>query len=145
VWAGDWMEEEGTKSNWAAETMKKIVDSTETQRDSFRRALAHGVRIGFGTDSGIYPHGMNIHQLPKHVELGMSPMAALRSATVWASECLGNDEVGVVEPGRFADLVAVEVDAAVDPRSISTTEVLGDLSRFVTDMRHVVKGGVLAR
>ena len=145
VWAGDWMEEEGTKSNWAPETMKKIVDSTETQRDSFRRALAHGVRIGFGTDSGIYPHGMNIHQLPKHVELGMSPMAALRSATVWASECLGNDEVGVVEPGRFADLVAVEVDAAVDPRSISTTEVLGDLSRFVTDMRHVVKGGVLAR
>lgn len=145
VWAGDWMEEEGTKSKWAAETMKKIVDSTETQRDSFRRALAHGVKIGFGTDSGIYPHGMNIHQLPKHVELGMSPMAALRSATVWASQCLGNAEVGVVEPGRYADLVAVEVDAGVDPRSISTTEVLGDLSRFVTEMRHVVKGGALVR
>ena len=99
VWAGDWMEEEGTKHDWPADTMKKIIDTTETQRDAFRRALAHGVRIGFGTDSGIYPHGMNIHQLAKHVELGMSPMAALRSATLWASECLGNDEVGVLIPG----------------------------------------------
>ena len=145
VWAGDWMEEEGTKSNWAADTMRKIVDSTETQRDAFRRALAQGVKIGFGTDSGIYPHGMNIHQLPKHVELGMSPLAALRSATVWASECLGNDEVGVLEPGRFADLVAVEVGSGVDSRSTSPDEVLGDLSRFVSHMQHVVKGGVLAR
>ncbi len=79
--------------------MRKIIDSTETQRDAFRRALGHGVRIGFGTDSGIYPHGMNIHQLAKHVELGMSPVAALRSATLWASECLGNDEVGVLAAG----------------------------------------------
>jgi imidazolonepropionase-like amidohydrolase len=129
VWAGDWMIEEGEKEEWPAATMKKIIDTTETQRDAFRRALKHGVNIGFGTDSGIYPHGMNIHQLPKQVELGMSAMAALRSATLWASQCLGNDEVGALEPGRYADFVAVRADD------------LGDLSSFVTDRRMVVKGG----
>jgi imidazolonepropionase-like amidohydrolase len=151
VWAGDWMEEEGTKHDWPAATMKKIVDTTETQRDAFRRALAHGVRIGFGTDSGIYPHGMNIHQVAKHVELGMSPMAALRSTTLWASECLGSDEVGALIPGRYADLVAVEVDPEVRAdieagnQPGGASEVLGDLTRFATHMTHVVKGGALVR
>lgn len=128
VWAGDWMEEEGTKQGWPAPTMKKIIDTTETQRDAFRRALEHGVKIGFGTDSGIYPHGMNIHQLPKLVELGMSSMAALRAATLWAAECLDDDEVGALEPGRYADFVAVR------------GHDVGDLACFVTDRRAVVKG-----
>jgi imidazolonepropionase-like amidohydrolase len=145
VWAGDWMEEEGTKKEWPAETMRKIIDSTETQRDAFRRALAHDVRIAFGTDSGIYPHGMNIHQLAKHVELGMSPMAAVRSATLWASECLGNDDVGVLAPGRFADLVAVGAGEGVDARSTNSAEVLGDLTSFAGQMRHVLKGATLVR
>ena len=145
VWAGDWMEEEGRKNEWPADTMRKIIDTTETQRDAFHRALEHGVRIGFGTDSGIYPHGMNVHQLAKHVELGMGPMSALRSATLWASECLGSDEVGVLAAGRYADFVAVEVDAAVDRRSNVAAEVLGDLSAFATSMRHVVKGASLVR
>jgi imidazolonepropionase-like amidohydrolase len=125
--------------------MSKIIDTTETQRDAFRRALDLGVRIGFGTDSGIYPHGMNIHQVAKHVELGMSPIAALRSATLWASQCLDNDTVGVLTAGRYADLVAVEVDAGIDRRSTASTEVLGDLSSFATSMRHVLKGATLIR
>ncbi|HVQ88224.1 MAG TPA: amidohydrolase family protein [Actinomycetes bacterium] len=133
VWAGDWMQDEGEKEEWPAETMRKIIDTTETQRDAFRRALKLGVRIGFGTDSGIYPHGMNIHQLPKMVELGLSPINAIRSATLWASQCLGSGEVGALEVGRYADLVAV---GAQD---------IGDLSCFVTDMRTVVKGGVVVR
>jgi imidazolonepropionase-like amidohydrolase len=145
VWAGDWMEEEGRKQGWPADTMRKIIDTTETQRDAFRRALELGVRIGFGTDSGIYPHGMNVHQLAKHVELGMSPIAALRSATLWAAQCLGDDSVGALTAGRYADLVAVEVDASIDRRSTASAEVLGDLSRFATSMRHVVKGGTLVR
>lgn len=145
VWAGDWMEEEGRKKEWPEATMRKVIDTTETQRDAFRRALGLGVRIGFGTDSGIYPHGMNVHQLAKHVELGMTPIAAIRSATLWASECLDNDKVGVLEPGRYADLVAVEVDAGIDARSTDAAEVLGDLTQFASQMRHVVKGAALVR
>lgn len=145
VWAGDWMEEEGRKKEWPEATMRKVIDTTETQRDAFRRALGLGVRIGFGTDSGIYPHGMNVHQLAKHVELGMTPIAAIRSATLWASECLSDDQVGVLAAGRYADLVAVEVDAGVDARSTSSAEVLGDLTQFASQMRHVVKGATLIR
>ena len=133
VWAGDWMQETGEKEGWPADTMKKIVDSTETQRDAFRRALALGVRIGFGTDSGIYPHGMNVHQLPKMVELGLSPLNALRSATIWAAECLGSVDVGAVEPGRYADLVAVE------------GHDVGDLTPFVNSMHTVIKGGAVVK
>jgi imidazolonepropionase-like amidohydrolase len=148
VWAGDWMEEEGTKNEWPAETMQKIVDTTETQRDAFQRALAHGVRIGFGTDSGIYPHGMNIHQLAKQVDLGMSPMSALRSATLWASECLGNNDVGALAKGRYADLVAVELpedQAPARAASASADDILGDLTRFATHMKRVIKGATLIR
>jgi imidazolonepropionase-like amidohydrolase len=133
VWAGDWMQEVGKKDGWPADTMKKIVDSTETQRDAFRRALQLGVRIGFGTDSGIYPHGMNIHQLPKMVELGLSPMNAIRSATVWAAECLGSEDVGTLELGRYADLVAIK------------GHDLEDLSPFVDRMHTVIKGGTVIK
>jgi imidazolonepropionase-like amidohydrolase len=145
VWAGDWMIDEGNSQGWDDETMRKIVESTEPQREMFGRALAHGVKIGFGTDSGIYPHGMNVHQLAKHVELGMSPMAALRSATLWASQCLGDDQVGSLQAGRYADLVAVEVGPEVDRRSTGDDEVLGDLSAFATSMTHVLKGASLIR
>ena len=68
-------------------------------------------------------------------------MSALRSATLWASECLGNDAVGALIPGRHADLVVVEVDpevrAAVGAGNLpgSASEVLGDLSRFATKPR----------
>ena len=133
VWAGDWMQETGESDGWPAETMKKIVDSTETQRDAFRRALKLGVRIGFGTDSGIYPHGMNIRQLPKLVELGLSPINAIRSATLWAAQCLGSEEVGVLAPGSYADLVAI------------SGHELGDLSPFVDSMHTVIKGGVVVK
>ena len=75
----------------------------------------------------------------------MSPMSALRSATLWASECLFDDEVGSLQPGRFADLVAVAVPGSVDRASTSTTDVLGDLSSFATSMTHVLKGAALIR
>jgi imidazolonepropionase-like amidohydrolase len=88
---------------------------------------------------------MNVHQVAKHVELGMSPMAALRSTTLWASECLGNADVGVLAAGRYADLVAVEVAPEVDAASTDPAEVLGDLTRFASHMRHVVKGATLVR
>ena len=76
---------------------------------------------------------MNIHQLPKLVELGLAPVNAIRSATLWASECLGSTDVGSLENGRYADLVAVR------------GHDLGDLSAFVTDLRAVVKGGRLIK
>jgi imidazolonepropionase-like amidohydrolase len=78
-------------------------------------ALRAGVRIAYGTDAGVYPHGWNARQLPYMVRHGMTPMAALQSATVVAAELLGwEDRVGSLAPGRYADLSAVPGDPLED-------------------------------
>jgi imidazolonepropionase-like amidohydrolase len=133
VWNGDWIAETGSREGWPAETLQKNADTTQTQRDAFAQAVELGVRIGYGTDSGVYPHGMNARQLPVMVGLGLSPADTLRAATVWAAECLGSTDVGVLSPGRYADLVAV------------SGHELGDLGGFSTDVRLVMKGGQVVR
>jgi len=129
VFNGDWIDEVGHADGWPAATLQKNADTTQTQREAFRKAIATGVPIAFGTDAGVFPHGQNARQLPVMVGLGLSPVDVLRSATVSAAECLGTSDVGALEPGRFADLVAIG------------GHDLGDLSGFVDDVRCVVKGG----
>ena len=75
----------------------------------FAAAVRRGVQVAFGTDAGVFPHGLNARQLPVMVRLGLSPVAALRAATFDAARCLEWDgEVGSLQPGRYADLLAVE-------------------------------------
>jgi imidazolonepropionase-like amidohydrolase len=115
VYDGDWIAEEGRRAGWPAETMAKNELTTQAQRDAFGKALDAGVRIAYGTDSGVYPHRMVAIQLGYQVRLGQSPAAAIRSATVTAAELMGwEDRVGSLRPGRFADLVAVDADPLVD-------------------------------
>ena len=115
VYNGDHIAVEGLAKGWPAETMRKAAETTDAQRDAFRKAVGAGVRIAYGTDSGVYPHGRNAIQLPYMVRFGMAPMEALRSATVVAAELLGwDDRVGSLEPGRLADLIAVPGDPLED-------------------------------
>ena len=84
-------------------------------RDTFARAHAAGVKIAFGTDTGVSPHGENAREFELMVEGGMSPMEAIRSATVTAAELLGaTDRLGVVKEGMLADVVAVSGDPLED-------------------------------
>jgi len=76
-------------------------------RESLRRAIAAGVPIAFGTDAGVFPHGENAREFNVYVKLGMSPLEALRTATLYAVDLLGRDDRGVIAAGRLADLVAV--------------------------------------
>ncbi|MGE0440693.1 MAG: amidohydrolase family protein [Gemmatimonadales bacterium] len=76
-------------------------------RESTARAIRGGVKVAFGTDAGVYPHGENAHEFGVYVKLGMSPLDALRSATSLAAEVLGKTDRGAIAPGRLADLVAV--------------------------------------
>jgi len=85
-----------------------------TQRENFKKAVRAGVRVAYGTDAGVYPHGWNAKQFRHMVEWGMTPMQAIQAATVNAAELIGLDSVGAIAPGRFADLVAVEGDALAD-------------------------------
>ena len=87
---------------------------------TFHRAVDTGVRIGFGTDAGVYPHGMNATEFQLMVEHGMKPLAALKAATSNDAELLGlGDRIGVLEAGKLADIVAVPGDPTVDIRQTS--------------------------
>ena len=129
VWMGDWSIEQGEREGWSPDVMRKLRETTDVQREGFAKAVEAGVRIAFGTDSGTYPHGMNANQFASMVKYGMTPLEAIRSATVVAAELLGwRDRVGALEPGLFADLIAVEGD------------VMNDVD-LLTDVAFVMKGG----
>ena len=77
--------------------------------ESVSRAVAAGVKMAFGTDAGVYPHGQNAGEFVTLVEQrGMDPLEALRSATIYAADLLGVADRGVIEEGRLADLVALD-------------------------------------
>jgi imidazolonepropionase-like amidohydrolase len=95
------------------------------------RAYAGGVKIAFGTDTGVSPHGQNAKEFVLMVEAGMPPMEALKAATVNAADLLQLSEtIGTIEPGKAADIIAVEKDPT---REIRTME----------RMRFVMRGGVV--
>ncbi len=93
---------------YAIDKTKMVMES---HRDSISRAIAAGVKVAMGTDSGVTPHGQNLRELGEMVRCGMSPTAALVATTQTAAELLGVlDDRGTVEPGKRADLVVVDGD-----------------------------------
>jgi len=86
---------------------------------SLRKAIAAGVQVAYGTDSGVQPHGMNGRQFAIYVEAGMTPLQAIQSATTVAARLLRmEDRLGQVKPGFLADLVAVSGDPLTDVRTL---------------------------
>ncbi len=93
----------------------------QLQRDNFARAVKAGVKIAFGTDAGVYPHGDNARQFFYMVKYGLTPARAIRSATSDAAELIGRSkDVGRVAPGLLADLIAVATDPLQDVRALET-------------------------
>jgi imidazolonepropionase-like amidohydrolase len=129
VFNGDYIEEIGTKEGWPAEYLRKNRETTDLQREGFAKAVKRGVKIAFGTDAGVYPHGLNARQFAYMVKYGMSPMAAIQSATIDAARLLDRtQDVGSLSAGRFADLIAVSGDPLIDIRVLERVE-------------HVIKAG----
>ncbi len=125
--------EHGAAVGILPESLEKERQIGQAQRDNFRRAHQAGARIAFGTDGAVYPHGDNAKQFAYMVEYGMTPLEAIQAATVHAAELLGwADRVGALEPGKFADLIAVEGDPLAD---VALLEKVG----------FVMKGGKVAR
>lgn len=115
IYNGDFIDSIGKRDGWSAEILRKNLETTETQRDAFRKAVKLGVKIAYGTDSGVYPHGLNANQLPYMVKYGMTPMQAIQSATINAATMMGwNDRVGSIAAGKFADIIAVQGDPLKD-------------------------------
>ncbi|HEX5014474.1 MAG TPA: amidohydrolase family protein [Candidatus Limnocylindrales bacterium] len=136
LYCGDWIEEAGTRERWPDETLEKNRLTTDAQREGFRKAVAAGVRLPFGTDSGVYPHGLNARQLPYLVRYGMTTAEALRSATVVAAELMGwGDRVGRLAPGSVADLIGVVGDPLADVAILSDVPIVMKAGMVVKDAR----------
>jgi len=118
IYNGDYIAVVGKQQGWPEEILRKNEETTEAQRQGFRKAVAAGVKVAFGTDAGVYPHGDNARQLPYMVRYGMTPMQAVQSATIVAAQLIGwEDRVGSVAPGKYADLIAVDGDAMTNLES----------------------------
>lgn len=100
---------------------------------SFKKALAAGVKIAFGTDAGSFPHGTQAIEFEWMTRYGMSPLEAIRSATINAADLIGwADDIGTIEAGKYADLIAVNGD------------VLNDIKQL-EQVKFVMKGGEVIR
>ena len=108
VYCGDYIAEVGRQQGWRADVLRKNDETTLAQRQGFTKCLQAGVRIAFGTDSGIYPHGLTARQFAYQVRCGQSTLEAIRSATLHAAELLRwDDQVGRIQAGYLADMIAV--------------------------------------
>ena len=123
----------GAEMGMLPESLEKEKKVGQQQRDNFRRAWRGGARMAFGSDGGVYPHGDNGKQFAYMVEYGMTPLEAIQAATIHAAELVGwADRVGTLEPGKFADLIAVAGNPLAD---------VTELER----VRFVMKGGAAIR
>jgi imidazolonepropionase-like amidohydrolase len=104
---------------------------SDTKDLGFKRALAAGIPIGFATDAAVIPHGENAFEFLERAKLGEKPTAGIMAATSLNAEIMGwSDRVGAVEPGKFADLIAVAGDPLADIKEL-------------TKVGFVMKGGVV--
>jgi imidazolonepropionase-like amidohydrolase len=131
VYNGTYTEEVGEAHGYAEEFMRKNEETTEAQRVVFRKSLAAGVTLLFGTDLGVLPHDMGARQFAEMVKHGMPPMQVIQSTTSLAAEHMGlASDVGAIEVGRYGDLIAVRGNPLED------MAVLQDISV-------IVKGGTI--
>jgi imidazolonepropionase-like amidohydrolase len=118
IYNGDYIASTGREQGWPEEILRKNDETTEAQRAGFRKAVAAGVKIAYGTDTGVYPHRLVARQLPYMVRYGLTPMQAIRAASLSAAELMGwEDRVGSLTAGKFADVIAVPGDALADLKS----------------------------
>jgi imidazolonepropionase-like amidohydrolase len=110
IYNDDYILATGTSNGTEQESLDKEKAIGLKQRQTFQRGVRAGVKMLFGTDAGIYPHGDNAKQFAKMVQWGMTPIQAIRAATTSASEALGRRDVGAIESGRYGDIIAVRGD-----------------------------------
>lgn len=129
IYVSDYILEMGEAAGFLAESLVKERKVGQAQRNRFQKAHEAGVRMAFGTDAGVYPSGRNAKQFAYMVRYGMTPMEAIQAATIHAAELIGwPGDVGAIEAGMYADIIAVRGNP------------LDDI-RVLEDVRFVMKGG----
>ena len=131
IYNGDYINKAGKEENWPEEFLRKNRETTEEQRSGFAKAHKAGVRIVYGTDAGVYPHGDNAKQFSYMVKNGMTPTESIQAATLHAADVMGwGDQVGQINSGFFADIVALRDNPIDDIKALEDIDV-------------VIKGGQL--
>ena len=133
------MEDAASTGSMPEYGQRKAREVMDVYADNIGRAYKAGVKIAMGTDAGVFRHGINLRELGLMVDVGMSPMEAIVASTKTAAECLGwQDRVGVLEPGKLADLIIVAGDPLSDIRCLENQDnvqlVMKD-GRIVKDIR----------
>jgi imidazolonepropionase-like amidohydrolase len=129
----DYTQAEGAKNGVLEDNLRKDREVAQIQRDNFRKAHRAGVKMVFGSDAGVMPHGSAGGQFKTMVQYGMTPMEAIQAATRNAAQALGRDaDVGAIAVGRMADMIAVDGDPLKDVRALENVDV-------------VIKGGVVVK
>jgi imidazolonepropionase-like amidohydrolase len=131
VYIGDWLIDNAEAIKLPKPLLEKAKEVLPLARKNIANAIKQGVPIALGTDSAVYPHGLNGHEFATYVKLGMTPMQAIQSGTINGAKLLGLEEkIGSLEANKFADIVAVSGDPIKD---------ITELER----VRWVMKAGVV--
>jgi len=121
----DYTQSEGAKNGVLEDNLRKDREIAQIQRDNFRKAHAAGVRMLFGTDAGVMPHGTAGGQFKYMVQYGMTPMEAIQAATKSGAMALGREkDVGAIAVGRYGDIIAVDGDPLNDVRALEHVDVV---------------------
>ncbi len=115
LYLGDWMIENAGLTRLPAPLLAKAQEVLPAARKNIAHAFASGVKVALGTDAAVYPHGMNGHEFAVMVKLGLTPLQSIQAGTINAADLLGwSGKVGTLEPGAWADIVAVDGDPLKD-------------------------------
>ena len=135
IYDAEWIRQ-GAAAGYPQDFADKQPEGDEIQRQAFRKAARAGVRIAFGTDVSNFPHGLNARQFAWQVKYGQTPMEAIRSATLSAAELIGREkEIGSLEPGKWADLIAVKGDPLQDIRALESVSFVMKEGKVYRDVR----------
>jgi imidazolonepropionase-like amidohydrolase len=133
LYLGDWMIDNAGLTRLPPPLLSKAQEVIPAARKNIAHAFASGVKVAFGTDAAVYPHGLNAHEFAVMVRLGLTPLQAIQAATINAADLLGwTGKVGTLEPGAWADIVAVDGDPIKD---VTTLE----------RVKFVMKGGEVVK
>lgn len=133
LYLGDWMLENAALIHMPPPLMAKAQEVIPAARKNIARAFAAGVKVAFGTDAAVYPHGLNAHEFAVMVKLGLSPLQSIQAATINAADLLGwSGKVGTLEPGAWADIIAVDGDPVKDVTTLQ-------------NVKFVMKGGEVVK
>ena len=136
IYNDDYILNEAPKYGLPTENLDKERMVGRLQRENFRKAFQAGVKMAFGTDAGVYPHGDNAKQFFYMVKYGMTPAQAIRAATSSAADLIGRaKDVGTIEAGKYADIIAVNADPLADVRALEHVDFVMKGGVVYKDMR----------